>query len=337
MKMILVTGATGFLGGAIAQALVQKGERVRVLVRKTGNIDHLSNADVEIHYGDLRDSASVNRAVEGVHAIFHCAALSYDWGAWKDFYNTNVVGTINLLDAAVKNSDLKRFLHVSSTDVYGYPRTPPDETVPIKKTNLPYNRSKCMGEEKVVEYGKKYGLSFTIVRPVTIFGPRSKDFVVEVCSILERESWPYMENGSYHAGLLYIDNAVRAILKLVESDQSIGEIYNLRDDYDANWHDYIERIRTLLKIERPTINIPKFLAYMVGATLEIVYTVLRIRQRPLLTRHAVLIFTTQQSFPIHKIKQELGGEVTIVPFEEAVRKSIEWYQLYKNEIRESGK
>jgi len=97
----LVTGASGFIGGALARTLVARGERVRILARPTSNLDSIAGLDLDNVRGDLADSFALSRATAGVRVIYHCAALASDWGPWADFEQANVTGVANLLDAAV--------------------------------------------------------------------------------------------------------------------------------------------------------------------------------------------------------------------------------------------
>ena len=122
---VLVTGASGFLGGRLAEMLALAGEQVTILARPTSDLRHLSGvAGIRIVLGDLTESAAVAEAARGVTQIFHCAAASTDWAPMETFLQSNVTGTETLLAAARQIPGLKRFLHVSTTDVYGYPGCP---------------------------------------------------------------------------------------------------------------------------------------------------------------------------------------------------------------------
>ncbi|MEO8869350.1 MAG: NAD-dependent epimerase/dehydratase family protein, partial [Granulicella sp.] len=181
----LITGASGFLGGRIAQLLSAQGEEVVVLARPSSKLDHLPN--IRIAAGDLTDSASLRKAVQDATRIIHCAACSTDWAPWSIYYAANVIGTQNLLDAALQSSTMERFVHVSTTDVYGYPVIPCDESHPMHEApGLPYNNTKHLGEQAVWKAHQDHGLPITILRPATIYGPRGKDFTVEIATLLRQ-------------------------------------------------------------------------------------------------------------------------------------------------------
>src|SRR5215471_9102332 len=148
---VLVTGASGFLGGRLTQILLNRGAGVRILARPAADLRHLAVDKLEVVPGSLADMESLTRAVRGVTEIFHCAACSTDWAPRRVFHEANVTGVENLLRAVRQASKLTRFLHVSSTDVYGYPRSPCDESGALTDAGLPYNRTKCLGEQRVWE------------------------------------------------------------------------------------------------------------------------------------------------------------------------------------------
>src|SRR5690349_7900482 len=144
---VLVTGAGGFLGGRLAQVLAARGAEVRVLARETSDLRHLNGSVCETLRGNLLDRRTLDDALDGVTHDYNCAGCSTDWAPWSDYYEANVAGVQNLLEAAAGHKGLRRFLHVSTTDVYGYPERACDESHPLTQVGLPYNRSKCMGEE----------------------------------------------------------------------------------------------------------------------------------------------------------------------------------------------
>ena len=320
---VLVTGASGFLGGALAVALVHKGEGVRVLTRKTSNLDHLKDIPVEITYGSLEDNTSLIPALKGVDIIFHCAALSFDWGSWEKFYQANVLGVENLLAAAKWAGGIERFLHISTSDVYGYPVEPCDESYPITDIGLPYNRSKGLGEKAVWKFYDKTGLPITVIRPVTIYGPRSKDIVAEIARLLLKKQMVLINHGHSHAGLLYIDNAVEGIIQAASSPKTIGQAYNLRDETDETWKQYVDALANSLNTPRPTINLPVGLALVLARILEGLYLALHIRSRPLLTRHAVYISFRDQGYSIKKAQRDFGFQ-SKVTFQEGIIRTLAW-------------
>jgi nucleoside-diphosphate-sugar epimerase len=319
----LVTGASGFIGGHLVERLVKEGITVRILARRSSKLNHLAKLPLETVYGDLSDLESLREAVAGVQVIYHCAALSADWGTAAMFHQANVVGVQNVVTAALQNDHLERFVHISTTDVYGYPVQPCDETYPITGIGLPYNISKGLGEQAVWDAHRQYGLPMTVIRPVSVYGPRGTEFVQRIGEHLRAGDMAVFDGGRTHAGLLYIDNGVDFILRASLAPVALGQAYNLRDDHDTNWREYLELLAAALGLSKPRLNLPTGLALAVAHGLETLYRWRGIAADPPLTRHAILIMARDQGYLIDKAKREIGFNV-VVGLEEGIARSAAW-------------
>ena len=323
MASNLVTGASGFLGSHLTEALVARGESVRALVRPTSNTAHLQSLGVELAYGDLTDEQSLRTALRGIERVYHCAALVADWGAsWAAFRAANVTGLRSLLEVATAVG-VRRFIHVSTSDVYGYPDHPVDETAPYRLRGWPYGDTKIAGEQLVWSYYHEHGLPITIVRPVTVYGPRSIPFVVEIVALLQRGSMAYIGGGRKPAGLGYVTNVVDLLLRAADSERSLGQAYNASDGSNITWRQYVGRLAAIVGAPGPRLVIPYRSAYLAGWAMERIYAALGIKTRPLLTRLAVELMGTDQSFTIAKARRELGYEPA-VDFDEGMRRIEVW-------------
>ena len=318
----LVTGGTGFLGSHLVEALLARGENVRALIRPTSNKTFLESLGVELACGDLKDIQSLKRAMQGIERVFHSAAFAADWGSWEIFRCANVTGTSNLLQAALE-ADISKFIHVSTTDVYGHPDYPADEDAPFRLRRWPYGDTKIESERLVWMYYEQHGLPVTIVRPVSIYGPRSPSLVLEIVELLKRGKMVNIGKSDKPAGLTYVTNVVDVILLAAENENSIGQAYNACDGSDITWRQYVNRLAEIVGVTSPRIVIPYRLAYLAGWALEKIYGILRIKTRPLLTRMAVELFGTNQGFSIEKARRELGYEPN-VDFDEGMRRVDAW-------------
>jgi nucleoside-diphosphate-sugar epimerase len=325
----LVTGASGFLAGRLVQMLVERGEQVRVLARQSSDLRHLSHLPIHIVRGDLADTAALDEAMRGVRMVYHCAACSTDWAPLATYYTANIVGTQNLLDPAVRAGTVERFLHVSTTDVYGYPRVPCDESAPMRDVGLPYNRTKIQGEEAVWRAYREHGLPVTVVRPATIYGPRGKDFVVEIVKLLQQRLMLLIDGGRARGGFTYVDNVAEAMMQAVESPATVGRAYNISDGTGTTWRDYTNALADALGYRRPRLALPFPIAMVLGASMEVPFGMVKAQKRPLLTRHAVHLLGQDQEFPAGRAREDFGFAPR-VSFAEGIARSAAWVR----ELRE---
>ena len=306
----LVTGASGFLGGRVAQMLAGRGAEVVVLARAESDLRHLDGflerpSPVRVVRGGLGDAAALEEAMRGVTQVFHCAACSTDWAARETYVAANVTGTRNLLASARAAGTVERFLHVSTTDVYGYPERPGGEDEPIRdagKAWLPYNATKVAGERAVWE-AHAAGLPVTVVRPATIYGPRGKDFTQEIGTMLRQRLMAVVAGGRAAGGFTYVDNVAEAMFAAAASAKTLGEAYNISDGTNATWREYCALFARELGTPEPWIDLPFGLAMGMARGLEAVHRTLRLPGRPLLTRHAVLLLGRDQEFPAEKARR----------------------------------
>ena len=277
----LVTGASGFLGGRLAQVLAARDAEVRVLVRASNDLTHLAGSPVNTIHGSLTDWDALETAVRDVTHIFHCAAKSTDWASDRDYEEANVTGTENLLRAASQSKNIERFLHVSTTDVYGYPRTPCDEDGEVRDTGLPYNRTKLAGELAA----RASELPVTVVRPATIYGPRSVTFGSDIAVLLRQRLMAVIDGGRATGGFCYVDNAVDGILLAATIPEALGRVYNLADATGVTWRTYVDEMAKGLGTARAWIDMPAGAALAIAAAMEAPHRYLKVPGRPLLTRH----------------------------------------------------
>ena len=323
---VFVTGASGFLGGRLTEMLAHEGEQVTVLARPSSDLRHIAHLPgLRIVLGDLTEGAAVNEAARGVTHIFHCAAASTDWAPTEVFRKSNVTGTETVLAAARRVSGLKRFVHVSTTDVYGYPAVACAETSPLVDVGLPYNTTKILAEQAVWS-SSQMGLSVTVIRPATIYGPRGKAFVKDIADLLLTRQMAYIVGGNARGGFLYVDNAVDAIIAAARSPHAEGQAYNLTDGTDLSWREYVEAMAAELGSKRPWINLPYKVAMAVARIMEAPYHLFNgLPGRPLLTRHAVSLLGRDQEFPSDKARRDFGFS-SRVPFNEGMERSVAWFK-----------
>ncbi|MCI0703099.1 MAG: NAD-dependent epimerase/dehydratase family protein, partial [Planctomycetia bacterium] len=163
---VLLTGATGFVGSHVAEALVRRGDTVRTLARSGSDTAFIESLGVSVVRGDLTDAEAIKRAVEGCDVVVHCAAKVGDWGPVDEYRKVNVEGLRNLFDA-ILDKPLHRFIHVSTLGVYAARHHHgTDETEPLPNDHIDgYTQSKVEAERLALQYHRKQQVPVTILRP----------------------------------------------------------------------------------------------------------------------------------------------------------------------------
>jgi nucleoside-diphosphate-sugar epimerase len=296
-RVCAVSGASGFVGCRLTQILLDHGAAVRALVRTTSSATIPPPTDrIACEYSDGRSLAS---ALEGVEILFNCVGYSADWGSKHQFEDGNVRSVERLWRAAAQ-AKVDRLVHISTTDVYGYPWQACDESHALTDVGLPYNRSKIQGERLARELGEELNLKVLIVRPATIFGPGSDDFVLEVSRELQRGKVPLFNGGKSNAGLVFVDDVALAIIRLAETHDA-GD-FNIIDPRPLSWREYFAELCEVLEVREPVLNIPESLAMILAHGNEAVWRLLRIENRPLLTRHVVSLMCRDQHYDVSKLR-----------------------------------
>jgi acetylornithine/succinyldiaminopimelate/putrescine aminotransferase/nucleoside-diphosphate-sugar epimerase len=328
-NVCLITGATGFIGGHLAQRLVQEGHRVRCLVRATSDTSLLDKLDVEIAVGDLTSARSLAGAAEGCSYVFHCGAHVSDWATAKEIARINVEGTRNLLEASV-DASVQRFVHFSTTDVYGYPGGAAiDETHATTRFRNWYAQTKRAAEAEVRRAEKAHALDAVILRPATVYGPRSTDVVGEIARAIRAGNMLLVDGGRAVAGLCYVDNLIDAAVLAVRHQAAPGHAFNVSDGLDITWKEFTDGLANGLGYSQVRWSVPYWIANGIGFSLEHGYRLLRKTTRlttpPLLSRQAVHVMGKNQDFSNRKARGLLGWEPRI-DYAAGLEATLAWLQ-----------
>ncbi len=322
--MALVTGATGFIGGRLAERLLGAGWAVRVLARAPERLNPVLREACEIVQGDLANEQALAEAVRGAGVIFHCAANVATWDSWDAYYVANVTGVENLLRAIVnENQDLFRLVHVSTVDVYGFPPQPCDESCSLSGGGFGYAETKLLGEELVREQAVRADIPFTIIRPANVIGPGSQ-FISRIGEELASGLMLTVDGGRSNAGMLHVDSLADAMIWAADSERALGETYNVRDHYDVTWREFIDRFRSGIKGRGFVINLPFWLADAIARFFEAIHRLLFPSHEPLLHRYLVRMFGRTCGHSAEKYRMHSGNEAGI-GFDEAMEQSCRWF------------
>ncbi len=326
-NVCLLTGATGFIGGHLAQRLVQDGYQVRCLVRPSSDTAALERLGVELATGDLAGTAGLGRLADGCRYVFHCGAMVSDWATPAEVAAVNVAGTRRLLDACTGGS-VERFVHFSSTDVYGYPGgVDVDESYVGTGFSNWYAQTKLAAEAEVRRAAVTHGLDTVILRPSTVYGPRSREVVLEIARAIRGGNMVLIDRGRAIAGLCFIENLIDAALIAMHHEHAPGEAFNVTDGVEATWRQLADGLADGLGCAKVRWSMPYKLAEGVGFALEHGYRALRrttrLTTRPLLSRQAVHVMGTDQSFSNRKARELLAWEPR-VDYATGLEATLDW-------------
>lgn len=237
MGKILVTGATGFVGGSIVENLhLTDYRKVRASIRQWSSAARLGRFPVDIVKMDVMEKDEIEKALDGVTKIIHCA---------KGPKGVTVQGTRNLLEIALKKG-IRRFIHLSTTEVYGDVSGEINEDTPFNYTGNKYNESKIDAEKACWEYSKK-GLPVTVIRPSIVYGPFSKNWSIHFARMLIGRKWGiYEKYGDGKCNLVYIDDLVRAILLALDNEKAVGQAFNISGPEVITWNEYFIKYNEIM-------------------------------------------------------------------------------------------
>ena len=258
-KKVLVTGSEGFIGSHLTEYLLEQGCQVKALVlynsfNSWGWLETLpkeKKEKLEVVLGDIRDPHQMLDIVEGCEAIFHLAALiaiPFSYAAPQSYVATNVQGTLNMLQAASKHK-VKRFIHTSTSEVYGTAlRVPMDETHPFQAQS-PYSASKIAADHMAMSYYYSFNLPLTILRPFNVFGPRQSDRAV-IPTIISQimNGREQLELGALTPtrDFTYVRDTARGFFAVAQAVETVGHTLNLGSEFEISIQDLAHRIAGLM-------------------------------------------------------------------------------------------
>lgn len=235
-RRVLITGATGFIGGRLAERLTfEHGARVRALVHDWQRAVWISRSDADLVHGDVTREETLFPAVEGCDIVFHCVGVG---GSPELCWAVNVQGTLNLLRAAATRG-VGTVIVLSSIAVHG-PELPPrvDEATPLVRTGAPYADSKAAAEDAIAAFAREHSLRVVILRPTYVWGPRSDWYTIDPVRQIRRGTWRLVDGGQGSCHAVYIDNLVDAILLAGHGDAQGVEAFVISDDQPCTWREF---------------------------------------------------------------------------------------------------
>lgn len=324
MKQYIVTGSTGCLGMALCKILLEQGFTVMALGRNKKLGQKLSSMGAQFIRIDLSEKDKLKQICSNADVIFHCAALSSVWGKYKDFYQSNVVGTANIINATPAKA---RLVHVSSPSIYFNFKSQYNikETSPLPKYAANYYiKTKLMAEDLILQAHKKQSLNVVTIRPRGIFGPYDRAIMPRLMSLCKNGYMTIIGDGKQLIDVTYVDNVADALIKAATiSKKYSGKIYNITNDEPMPFINILKQVFDAYKLNIIFKKLPYCLIKPVAHLLNLVYKLPLINKEPLLTPYSAGVMALGQTLDINLAKQELNYKAKI-SIEDGIKRYAKW-------------
>ena len=328
---VLVTGATGFVGSHVAEALSRRGDSVRAIARVGSDTSQLKQLGATIVAGDLADPASIKDALAGVDVVVHCAAKVGDWGPVDEYRKVNVEGLRVLLDAAL-GKPLHRFVHISTLGVYeARHHYGTDETEPLPERHIDgYTQSKVEAERLALQYHRKQGVPVVILRPGFVYGPRDRTVLPRLANRLREGSVIYIARGKYALNTTFVGNLADAVLLAIDNPNAVGEVFNITDGEFVSKRRFFEAVANGLGIRQPKSfpPVPVWLARILANWREGKFRRENRPNPPRITQAQLKFAGLNLDFSIAKARTKLGYSPRIL-FDEGMKQATDWFKSHQ--------
>lgn len=318
MSKVLITGATGFLGKYIIEELLENKYSIIAQGRNKTKLNRLKKMyNIEIMQCDLTKIA--NKKIK-VDYVIHAAALSTVWGKWEDFYNSNVMGTKNVIEFCKKNN-VKKLIHVSSPSIYTEKKDRfnicEQEYNSKNELNF-YIKSKLMAESLIQEANKK-GIKTVVIRPRGLFGIGDTSIIPRLIKANRTIGIPLFNEGRNVVDITCVENVALALRLAIESKKAIGNTYNITNGEPTEFKKILEKL--FIEIGEPAHyrKLPLGLIYFVATMIELIYKNLKIYKEPVITKYTILTLGYSQTLNIEKAKRDLNY-IPKITLEEGIKK-----------------
>ena len=300
---VLVTGAAGYTGLALACHLMAGGAGVRALVRRPSQSHELQNAGADVLPGDVRDRSTIEEALDGVDTVYHLAAVFRKAGVPDSEYRSVHVDATRQLVECSAAAGVKRFVHCSTVGVHGdVGAEPANEDAPLQPGDI-YQETKLEGEQVAVRTAEQLGLPLTVVRPGPIYGPGERRLLKMIGGVAQRR-FVLVGDGSPRFQMVYIQDLVEGIRLAGTAPNAVGRTYILAGREAPTLKELVGEIATVARVRAPRFHLPLWPVWMAGVVCEAICVPLRIE--PPIFRRRVKFFTSSRWFDTSRAREELG-------------------------------
>jgi dihydroflavonol-4-reductase len=320
---VLITGAAGYTGLALASQLLAGGYGIRALARRPMDAKDQAPSGIEFITGDVRDRAVVEDALEGIDTVYHLAAVFRRAGVPDSEYRSvHVDATRNLVESSAA-AGVRRFVHCSTVGVHGdvEREAPATEDAPFKPGDI-YQETKLEGEQVAVATAQRVGLPLTVVRPGPIYGPGERRFLKMIGGVAKGR-FMLVGDGSPRLQMVYVEDLVRGIQLAGETPAAIGKTYILAGEEAPTLNELVHQMADVAQVAAPRLRIPVWPVWMAGVICEAVCVPFRVE--PPIFRRRVKFFTSNRWFDISRARTDLGFAPKI-PLRQGLIRTLQSYR-----------
>ncbi|MCK5145545.1 NAD-dependent epimerase/dehydratase family protein [bacterium] len=322
---VLVTGANGFVGAAVCKKLLDRGDYVRGLVRKTSDLSLLKGLNVDLEVVSLNDKEALASVVKDIDVVYHVAAAVGDWGSLEWFREINVYATRRLMELSAA-AGVKRLVYVSSVAVHSFiDAQDMDETAPQNPTPFPYCQSKREAEEVVRAFHQKGGMETVIIRPGDVYGPGDRTSLLKMAPMLEKGLLLLIDNGRTLGAFTYVENLADGILLGGLHPAAAGDTFIITDGIKMSWKEYFDRLCSALDLPHPRLSLKPGFVRALARCMESLHRSLRLKQRPFITCYLAEHLCSDFHFSVEKAATVLGYSPAVT-VDEAITATSRWYR-----------
>ena len=319
---ILITGATGLLGGYLLAALQQRDEQIRALVLPAENAEKLLAQGVEVVRGDVTDASTLAPAVKNRELIIHLAGMMGVDRPLADYRLVNVSGSENLYRAA-QAAGVRRFVQTSSHTVYGlgYGRFLTEKDA-LRPDPDPYSLTKAEGDRLIRRLMLTSSMETVILRPGTFFGPGDRLHFGRIAQRIKNGKGVIIGQGDNALPFCYVTDVVQGFLLAAYHEKAPGNVYNISNDRPLTQHELFNAVADDISGERPGRHLPYLPMYYGSIVAERIAHITH--TRPIVTRLGVMMFGSDNRHSVEKARRELGYEPK-VEIRDGIKLAAAWF------------
>ena len=301
----LVTGGNGFVGSAVVNELLARGDPVRVLVRDPAQETPLRARGIDVVVGDIRDPQAVDHAVSGVHVVHHCAAAVGERFTAKEIWETNLEGVRILLERS-RTAGIGRIVLLSSVNVLGTMNLDPaTEDLPCRKSHDPAADVKIEAEHLALEAARAGGPEVVVIRPGFIYGPGDPHNLPRIIRAICRGKFAFIGGRHHVIPIVHVDDVVQAMLLAADAPHANGIVYLITDGSRTTIGEFIDCLADLHGCPRPQKVLPRFVASFACVLFDVVRLIIPSCPAPI-SRAGLRFLGTSRYVDIRRAREELG-------------------------------